>query len=160
MPSYAITALRLVLIMSFLAAMPVLALPPVADWCEGQIYGQPSRRVIAARPLPTPAPGVASTGATDWPDEIWDASQAAFEVSVAQSPAGQQGDLTELARQVEALGASFYRLEHLQEQPPLYRFTAQFSEQGDVPRRWQHSATREDAASAMQQVIREIADHR
>lgn len=161
MMRYVVVALRLLLIMVFLVGMPVLALPPVADWCEAQLYARAGRRVVAARPSPTPKVVAVTEVSTD-KTPLLDVSQARYLEPAAALPAKEpeRADPARLAAEVESLGATFYRLEQLQEQPPLYRFIAQFERAADVPVREQFAANGSDPGAAIADVITQIRARR
>lgn len=163
------TGLRLLVVLAFLLAMPVLALPPVADWCEAQLYPPPARRrVVTARPPPlaaAPAPVSAASPTVDRSVQT-----AGFEQSAAPdgSAVGQMAtyerpaptgpdELARLAAEVQRLGATFYRLEMADPAIPTYRFVAQFERPGLPPARWQAAAIDRDPAEAIRQVIAQVS---
>lgn len=154
MTSHFLICIRLGVVMACLVGMPVLAMPSVAKWCEAHIYSVPQRRqiVFADEPVQTRSETTIGTVA------LWDfpAQLASFEQPVAESVPEAEPDLDALAAEVRQLGATFYRLELVEQSPQLYRFTAQFEEHGDLPRRWQQSATHADPALAIRQVIADI----
>ncbi len=161
MTAYAIMGIRLVLVLTFLIGMPVLALPQVADWCEARLYApSPKRRIVAARVLPTTKPTVVPVVAIGDRTPLPWADQAEYAEPVTEPTrpptAATTPDLGALAAEVQALGATFYRLEQVGKSPGLYQFTAQFERAGAVPQRTQFVATAPQPADAIQQVIDQI----
>ena len=162
MSAYLIMGVRLVVMLTFLVGMPVLALPQVADWCAARLYAPPAkRRIVAARPAPVPLPPVVQATELGARTELPWATQAEYTDAAAEIPvaavAPPEPDLGALAAEVQSLGATFYRLEQLQREPVLYRFTAEVQSAGAVPQRAQFSATAASAAGAVRQVIDQIA---
>jgi hypothetical protein len=154
MTSHFLNCIRLCVVLACLVGMPVLAMPSVAEWCEARIYSVPQRRQIIFADEPVQPASVAmldTVALWDFPTQL-----ASFEQPVAESVPEAEPDLDALAAEVRQLGATFYRLELVEQSPQLYRFTAQFEEPGDLPRRWQQSATHTDPALAIRQVIDDI----
>jgi hypothetical protein len=160
MSRYVNVGTRLLLVLGFLVGMPILALPPVAAWCEQGLYPQPKRRVVAARPLPKPP--VEPLGTRPWPKMPPTVAQVEYLAPDSTLPLVTRApdDLEALAAEVQALGASSYRLEQVQTEPLLFRFVAEFESAGVPPRRWQHVATNRDPAAAMRKVLAEILAER
>jgi hypothetical protein len=136
-----IKGIRLVVVLIFLVGMPVLALPPVADWCEGWLYPQTvSRRASPAVHQPAPHP---------LPENV---TPATF-TSPAPPPAES---LDVLLAQVRSLGAADYRLEEPGESGQ-YRFVAEFRVEGPLPRRWQYAGVAAEPDAAVRDVIAQIS---
>ncbi len=154
MTSHFLICIRLGVVLACLVGMPVLAMPSVAKWCEAQIYSVPQRRqIVLAEDAAANPPATVSTAIAlrDFSTQL-----ASFEQPIAESVPEAEPDLDALAAEVRQLGATFYRLELVEQSPQLYRFTAQFEAQGDLPQRWQHSAIHTDPTMAIRQVIAEI----
>ena len=154
MTSHFLICIRLSVVLACLVGMPVLAMPSVAKWCEAQIYPVPQRRQIVLDGEATAIPPATESNSIALRD--FSAQLASFEQPIVEAVPEAELDLNALAAEVRQLGATFYRLELVEQSPQLYRFTAQFEHQGDLPERWQHSATHADPALAIRQVIADI----
>lgn len=161
MSRYVVLGVRLLLVLGFLIGMPILALPPVANWCETQLYAPtPQRRVIAARPLPGSADKPVAIGERTllpWIEQTTYVELPSEPAPATEPPVAEPVDLNFLAAQVQALGATFYRLEQLPADGGLYRFTAEFQSDGPVPKRAHYTATAAEPAMAIESVIDQIS---
>jgi hypothetical protein len=147
---YVIKGIRLLIVLAFLVGMPVLALPPVADWCESRIYPPPARREIASAPVKKVSSEPSFSVRSEEPTAIQPAS---FDDPV-ESPGGET--LGSLLDELHSLGAADYRLDEVAGEPPQFRLVAEFRSEGPLPQRWQYSATDADPQTAVRDVIQQI----
>lgn len=161
MTRFAVQGVRAALVLTFLLAMPILALPPVAAWFEARLYPPPARRrVVAARPAPAElAPTSSATPLGERTPLPWVAPVAYESLAEPNEPtappesSAAQRDLDQLAAVIQSLGATYYRLEQVASPAGHFRFSAELQAAGDPPQRRQYSATASSPELAMQQVI-------
>ena len=147
---YVIKGIRLLIVLAFLVGMPVLALPPVADWCESRIYPPPVRREIAIAPATKITAEPPFPAIVDGPTAIQPAS---FDTPVESPPCDTVGSLL---NELHSLGAADYRLDEVAGEPPQFRLVVEFRSEGPLPQRWQYSATDADPQTAVRDVIQQI----
>lgn len=170
-----ITAVRLLVVLTFLVGMPVLALPQSIDWVAEHLYPAPIAKVRLASPAP---PFEVATVAHEVPVESLESGAAtsleslglahpfenaaiATPVEIANpapiiTPERRRELMIACEAELQQLGATFYRLEAVDDEGSAYRFIAQFEESGGLPERFQRMTTHADPLVAMQEMVAQV----
>jgi hypothetical protein len=144
---YVVKGMRLLVVLTFLVGMPVLALPPVADWCERQIYRDSPPSDFNSDPEKT-------VTALQQPELFTPEVRAGFKAPA--EPPVEQESMDALLAELRSLGVDDYQLDEVAGEPPHYRLVAEFRSDGPLPERWQYSAVGEKPQFAVREAIRRI----
>lgn len=143
-----LTAGRSLVVLSFLVGMPLLAIPGVLEWLRGEPV---EHRLRVLHDLPPVATSTESALAEEVSTAIFLQPEKPPEITSSTSTSKE---LEQIAAEIQALGATFYRLERVSDAPDAeYRFMAQFLSGGSPPRRMNLEATAADPQAAMREVL-------
>jgi hypothetical protein len=149
-----LTAGRALVVLFFLVGMPLLAIPGVLEWLRGDPV---ERRLRVLHDLPPAATGTESALVEKVSTAVFLQPEQTPEITSSASTSTSTStskELEQLAAEIQALGATFYRLERVSDAPDAaYRFTAQFLGGGTPPRRMNLEATAADPQVAMRDVL-------
>ena len=151
-----ITLGRVVVVLAFLIGMPLLAIPGVVEWLRSG-PASPHTSIVAGH-LTHKGPVLSEPPVLTPQDTTQEIASAIFLQSVKASESASlpssRAELERIAAEIQALGATFYRLDRISDAPGAeYRFTAQFLRGGTPPRRMTFEATSADPQQAMRQVL-------
>lgn len=176
-------SVRLLVVLAFLVGMPLLALPDVADWCEGHLYpplAHRQRPAVVSRPLQMliePITQAIERPAAQFDQITRNVEPASFthpfesRVHAAQIEHGavtplpapprdllaDRQEIAKLEAELQQLGATFYRLESPKAPNLPFQFIAQFERQvAGLPERFQLTTSDLDPLVAMRQMVEQV----